>query len=119
MRLCKVLIGFAFLCLAVAAAQAVEPIPRPEAPQTLTGAPAPVPADCGFNLELALGAQAPACPAPKNAAVMPSLPGLEGSAELPEFLAGFRTCRCSCGAPCKTDADCGIGGRCSAGITCC
>ena len=30
----------------------------------------------------------------------------------------FRTCRCSCGAPCTTDADCG-GGRCTAGITCC
>lgn len=30
----------------------------------------------------------------------------------------LRTCRCSCGQPCKTDADCG-GGICSAGITCC
>jgi hypothetical protein len=32
-------------------------------------------------------------------------------------LAG-RTCRCSCGFPCKTDADCG-GGICSGGISCC
>lgn len=31
----------------------------------------------------------------------------------------FRTCACSCGAPCTTDADCGLGGRCTAGITCC
>ena len=31
----------------------------------------------------------------------------------------LRTCRCSCGAPCKTNADCGPGGTCSAGITCC
>jgi hypothetical protein len=31
----------------------------------------------------------------------------------------FRTCRCSCGAPCQTNADCGPGGTCSAGITCC
>ena len=31
-----------------------------------------------------------------------------------------RTCRCSCGAPCKTDADCGGAlGSCRAGITCC
>ena len=32
---------------------------------------------------------------------------------------GGRTCRCSCGYPCKTDADCGPGGTCGAGITCC
>ena len=32
----------------------------------------------------------------------------------------FRTCRCSCGAPCQTDADCGGGvGSCRPGITCC
>jgi len=38
----------------------------------------------------------------------------------PEFLAGGRTCRCSCGFPCKTDADCGGGvGSCRAGISCC
>ena len=30
-----------------------------------------------------------------------------------------RTCKCSCGFPCKTDADCGPGGVCAAGITCC
>ena len=37
----------------------------------------------------------------------------------PVFLAS-RTCRCSCGFPCKTDADCGGGvGSCRAGITCC
>lgn len=38
----------------------------------------------------------------------------------PEFLVGGRTCRCSCGFPCKTDADCGGGvGSCRPGITCC
>jgi len=31
----------------------------------------------------------------------------------------LRTCRCSCGYPCKTNADCGPGGVCAAGITCC
>lgn len=30
-----------------------------------------------------------------------------------------RTCRCSCGYPCQTNADCGPGGICSAGVTCC
>lgn len=30
-----------------------------------------------------------------------------------------RTCRCSCGQPCRTDADCGAGGICSGGISCC
>lgn len=34
----------------------------------------------------------------------------------PPFL---RTCLCSCGFPCTTDADCGPGGVCRAGITCC
>src|SRR5947209_18120665 len=30
-----------------------------------------------------------------------------------------RTCRCSCGKPCATNADCGPGGVCAFGITCC
>lgn len=30
----------------------------------------------------------------------------------------FKYCRCSCGVPCETDADCG-GGVCRTGITCC
>ena len=31
-----------------------------------------------------------------------------------------RTCRCSCGYPCRTDADCGGAvGSCSKGISCC
>ncbi|HXB21307.1 MAG TPA: hypothetical protein VNV88_08000 [Candidatus Solibacter sp.] len=29
------------------------------------------------------------------------------------------TCRCSCGFRCTTNADCGPGGVCTAGITCC
>src|SRR5262252_10583611 len=32
---------------------------------------------------------------------------------------GLRTCRCSCGYPCRTNADCGPGGVCAPGITCC
>jgi hypothetical protein len=40
---------------------------------------------------------------------------------IPDWLRfGGRTCRCSCGYPCKTDADCGGGiGSCRAGISCC
>lgn len=30
-----------------------------------------------------------------------------------------KTCRCSCGQPCKSDGDCGVGGVCRVGITCC
>ena len=30
-----------------------------------------------------------------------------------------RTCRCSCGYPCNSDADCGPGGSCDAFISCC
>jgi hypothetical protein len=39
----------------------------------------------------------------------------------PDFLiVRGRTCRCSCGFPCTTDADCGGGvGSCRVGITCC
>ena len=41
-----------------------------------------------------------------------------GSAMKPPFHG--RTCRCSCGAPCNTDADCGGAvGSCRAGISCC
>ncbi|HEX6901646.1 MAG TPA: hypothetical protein VF789_18100 [Thermoanaerobaculia bacterium] len=118
MRLASWIFALAVLLAAPAAAGELPALaPAPDTPQV--GVPAPVNADCGFNLETVLPGKSGLCPAPKNAAVMPSLPGLEGSAETAEFLAGFRTCRCSCGAPCKTDADCGPGGRCSAGITCC
>ena len=115
------------LTLAVVAALSAAPAVAGEAPaletvQALTGTQAPVNADCGFNLELVLPGKTSFCPAPQNAAVMPSLPALNGLPALPEFMAQptrFRSCRCSCGAPCKTDADCGPGGSCTAGITCC
>lgn len=119
------LFGLSFLALLLAVSAPVladEPTPGPEALQALTGTPAPTQAGCGFNLEAALAPEASACPAPQSAAVMPALPALDGQAALPEFMVrppGFRTCRCSCGAPCTTDADCGPGGICGAGITCC
>jgi hypothetical protein len=38
---------------------------------------------------------------------------------LPTATLRRRTCRCSCGFPCNSDADCGPGGSCDAFITCC
>jgi hypothetical protein len=73
--------------------------------------PAPAPGGCGQALDLALITQTGGmCPA----AAFP--------APAPEPMANpfaRRTCVCSCGYPCKTDADCGPGGRCGPGITCC
>jgi len=38
----------------------------------------------------------------------------------PDVMRGGRTCRCSCGYPCKSDADCGGAiGSCRGGISCC
>jgi hypothetical protein len=59
----------------------------------------PAPAGCGLSL------------APEPAVTLAN--------PVPEPLFGGRTCRCSCGFPCKKDADCGPGGICSGGITCC
>ena len=62
---------------------------------------------CGSVLDLAAVApHAEVCPA--QAATNP----------IAEILLG-KTCRCSCGRPCKTDADCGPGGNCVAGYSCC
>lgn len=61
---------------------------------------------CGLDLTLA-APQAEVCPA--NAAANP----------IEELILGGRTCRCSCGQPCKKDSDCGPGGICSGGVTCC
>lgn len=45
-----------------------------------------------------------------------SLPDVDQSMGPPWFP---RTCRCSCGYPCETNEDCGAGGTCTSGITCC
>ncbi|MCB1033778.1 MAG: hypothetical protein KDD47_08095 [Acidobacteria bacterium] len=76
----------------------------------------------------AVAALSDACPQPEGgeADLAGGLSGLLAPAFALEDDAGslqarppfFRTCRCSCGAPCTTDADCG-GGRCTSGITCC
>jgi len=78
------------------------------AEETPSVAPASAPAGCGLGFDLAPAApQGAICPA--TAAETP----------VPELLFGGRTCRCSCGFPCKKDADCGPGGICAGGITCC
>lgn len=63
----------------------------------------------------ALLCAAPAFAAPQGQVCPASPPSPEPMA--PPFFK--RTCRCSCGYPCSTNADCGPGGICSAGITCC
>jgi hypothetical protein len=81
------------------------PVQAEEAPEV---APAPAQAGCGLSFELPPAiAQAGLCPATLT------------TNPVPELLFGGRTCRCSCGFPCKKDADCGPGGICSGGITCC
>ncbi len=90
---------------------AAQPAPLPAVAQ----APAPDDTGCGLAFALApLGDEA-------NAAVTPAVPP-----QVPEpiFLKPpppfkLRTCVCSCGYPCETDADCGPGGNCGPGITCC
>jgi hypothetical protein len=107
----------AFLILASLAilvtgpALAEQAAPQPAAP-TVAAAPAPsAQPGCGQASDLAvvLSTKGEVCAVatPKSVA--------------PDILAPLsfgRTCRCSCGQPCKTDADCD-GGLCAAGITCC
>ena len=75
---------------------------------------APAPVEPGVGETLDLPAPAPAggetCQADATTDTVSTLK--------PQFHG--RTCRCSCGAPCKTDADCGGAvGSCRAGISCC
>ena len=105
------ILTMAVLALAGAApvSAAAEPLAIPAAAAT----PAPAQPGCGTGLALDLTTpgQGETCPA-----ALPASPA-------PEFMAKpvrFRTCVCSCGFPCTTDADCGGGlGSCRAGITCC
>ena len=93
---------------AAPASAVTEPLAVPAAAVT---APAQPGCGTGLALELTTPGQGETCPA-----ALPASPE-------PEFMAKpvrFRTCVCSCGAPCTSDADCGGGlGSCRAGITCC
>lgn len=83
----------------------------PAAP-VAAAAPAPEQPGCQPSLDLgaALKAEAQTCPAAPQEQI-----------GTPDFIVtGGRTCKCSCGYPCKTDADCGGAvGSCGGGITCC
>ena len=99
-------LGLALLaCLSPAPASAGEPTVAAAPPAAEAGA-----SGCDRGLDLVSLSQAVTGPA-----MTPSQPAPEPMA--PPFLR--RTCRCSCGFPCTTNADCGPGGLCSAGITCC
>jgi len=109
----KKLLGFSILALSLFALLGTAPAYAGEAmpaESAVAAAPAPVQSGCGevLNLTAALSAKAEICPATAD------------QNATPEFMAAGRTCRCSCGFPCKTDADCGGGvGSCRAGVTCC
>jgi hypothetical protein len=109
----KRLLGLTSLALTLLAILGAVPLhaASPAAPVAALAAAVPVQPGCQPPLDLgkALKGQGATCPA---TAPKPQNPE-------PEFLVGTRTCRCSCGFPCKTNADCGPGGVCTAGITCC
>src|SRR5688572_17555260 len=100
-------LGLALLaCLSVAPAYGDEAASATVQPAVATSA-----SGCEQSLDLVFTTEAGVCPA------------MTSSEPTPEFMAAspfaLRTCRCSCGQPCKTNADCGPGGVCSPGITCC
>jgi hypothetical protein len=97
---------FALILLAILGAGPAKAADNPAAPAVAAAAQP----GCQAVLDLA-PAKGQTCPA--TAAPRTQTPE-------PEFLVGTRTCRCSCGFPCKTDADCGGAvGSCRAGISCC
>lgn len=100
-----------FAAAAMAMAAATPCLAAAETPEGATAAaePAAVTDPCAQALALFGGLEAVLqLPAPEPVEAIP----VAGPP-------GFRTCVCSCGYPCKTDADCGPGGNCGPGITCC
>ncbi|HEY3569231.1 MAG TPA: hypothetical protein VGP73_14970 [Thermoanaerobaculia bacterium] len=109
-----VLLTLAFLVAGVAAAATLaDPAGAATLPTVTTAAQ---PAGCQPVLDLGklASAQGETCPA--AAAPRTKTPA-------PEFMAQptrLKTCTCSCGYPCTSDADCGGAiGSCRTGITCC
>lgn len=90
------LLGFALTGLALAEEGKLAPTAKPEA------------APCAVSFEQLLA------PEVSTASVDTLFDELDAAIPLVR-----RTCKCSCGQPCQTDADCGLGGVCRAGITCC
>jgi hypothetical protein len=83
--------------------------------QPSTGARVPGQVDCG---QAAQALDTPTFELPEGGSCKADL--IPGTVPSWTPVAGGRTCRCSCGYPCKTDADCGGAvGSCRGGISCC
>jgi hypothetical protein len=105
----KKLLGLTIFALTLLAVLGAVPAHAIDSP----AAPAVAQPSCQPALDLGKLAPAKGETCPATAAPQTQTPE-------PEFLVGTRTCRCSCGFPCKTDADCGGAvGSCRAGISCC
>lgn len=78
-------------------------------------------APAGTDCDRGLAAVALPMPSDAEPAICPvETPGSSVSDFAPARPPRFTYCRCSCGYPCETDADCGGAlGSCRTGITCC
>jgi hypothetical protein len=104
-------LGLCFIMLALALCAGPASAGEVAAPAVTPTQAAPAQTGCALALDLAavLSNQGEICPA--------ALP--DSTPELMARPPRLRTCVCSCGYPCETDADCGPGGNCGPGITCC
>jgi len=84
--------------------------------QPSMGVPSPGQINCG---QAAMTSESPLFELPEGGSCKAdATPGM--LLNLTPVARGGRTCRCSCGYPCKTDADCGGAvGSCRGGISCC
>jgi hypothetical protein len=108
----KRMLGPSILILALALGSTPVFAEGPAAPAVAPAPVAPAQPGCAPALDLAaaLAGQGELCLAPAPGTTAPEL------MSRPPFFT--RTCVCSCGYPCETDADCD-GGSCGPGITCC
>ena len=99
------------LLLIVNASVSADPTPGTAGRTAVPEITTPAPTDCHQTLE----------GAPFETLEGGSCKAEPKSDPFPEMMPVYgRTCRCSCGLPCKTDADCGGGvGSCRGGISCC
>ncbi|MFL6259654.1 MAG: hypothetical protein ACJ76Y_08085 [Thermoanaerobaculia bacterium] len=104
---------FVLTLLAIFSAVATANLPSPGgAPEVAAAAPAQPGCQPVLDLDKIAQSKGDTCPA----AAVQKTPA-------PDFMAQptrLRTCVCSCGYPCTSDADCGGAlGSCRSGITCC
>ena len=93
---------------------AVAPTADGAGTQPALGAPTAGPDDCARAPEVA----DPATPLSREGTACDEDP--TGGVASDGTARGGRTCKCSCGYPCKTDADCGGAiGSCRGGVSCC